>query len=124
MLKMDNADIHVRMPLKYNTHGIDISHHNGSIDWEKVAAYKNHQSAVQFCFAKATEGTDLIDPLFKENWVKMGEKSILRGAYHFFNPNSDPRLQALNFILNVKLIDGDLAPVLDWELLGSHQNRK
>ena len=124
MLKIEESDVKIRIPLKYNTHGIDISHHNGVINWDKVTAFNEHKSSVQFCFAKATEGTDLIDPLFESNWQKMGELNIKRGAYHFFNPSSDPKLQALNFILNVKLKEGDLAPVLDWETLGSGRGKK
>lgn len=124
MLKLETGEVKLKLPLKFNTHGIDISHHNGKIDWQKVGLFKKHHSAVQFCFAKATEGTDLIDTQFKKNWEAMSSQNIRRGAYHFFNPNSDPRLQALNYILNVKLEDGDLAPVLDWESLGSGKSRR
>ncbi len=108
-------EVGVRLPLKYKTHGIDISHHNGKVNWEKVSSFSEHHSAVRFCFLKATEGTDLIDQEFDYNWNKLGETNILRGAYHYFNPTSDPRLQALNFILNVNLEEGDIVPVLDFE---------
>jgi len=124
MRNLEENEVNLRIPLKHNTHGIDISHHNGIIDWEKVNSFKEHHSAIKFCFAKATEGTDLIDPEFERNWAQMGQKGIRRGAYHFFNLNSDPRLQALNYILNVKLIAGDLAPVLDWETITSGKRKK
>ncbi|WP_341225534.1 GH25 family lysozyme [uncultured Arcticibacterium sp.] len=125
---MRNSDqqeeVKVRIPLKYKTHGIDVSHHNGDIDWDKVSSYNKHRSSVRFCFVKATEGIDFVDKRFQDNWFALGEKDIRRGAYHFFNPQTDPRLQALNFILNVDLEKGDLAPVLDWETLGYGRNRR
>ena len=42
--------------------GIDVSHHQGSIDWNAIAA-----SGVEFAYIKATEGGDWIDHRFKEN---------------------------------------------------------
>ena len=114
----------VRIPMKYNTHGIDISHHNGRIDWEEVMSKDLENPRVKFCFLKATEGTDLIDEEFSTHWSDLSKHQVKRGAYHFFNPSTDPRLQALNFILNVKLNKGDFAPVLDWETLGPVSHRK
>jgi lysozyme len=119
MLTPEEEEVKVRVPMKYNTHGLDLSHHNGQINWGKITSHDSHRSSVRFCFIKATEGTDLIDPRFTSNWSSLKEHKIRRGAYHFFNPATDPRLQALNFILNVKLEEGDFAPVLDWETLGS-----
>ena len=51
--------------------GIDVSHHNGIIDWSGVA-----DSGVTFAFAKATEGGDpsqssYTDPTFQTNWQAM-----------------------------------------------------
>ncbi len=108
-------EVGIKLPLKYKTHGIDLSHHNGDIDWEKVVEYAENSTAVKFCFLKATEGTDLVDKKFATHWQKLDETEIIRGAYHYFNPYSDPRLQALNYILNVKLQEGDFVPVLDFE---------
>jgi lysozyme len=124
MRNLEENRINLRLPVKYNTHGIDISHHNGVIDWEKVNSFNEHPAAVNFCFAKATEGSDLVDPEFERNWLEMRQKGIRRGAYHFFNLKSDPRLQALNYILNVKLSKGDLAPVLDWETTTRGKSKK
>ena len=103
------------LPTKFNLRGIDISHHNGLIDWDAVKKDENNPA---FCFLKATEGTDLIDDTFMGNWRSLESSGIKRGAYHFFNTNSDPQLQALNFILQVKLKTGDFVPVLDWENFG------
>ena len=43
---------------------------------------------------------------------------FIRGAYHFYNPKTDPVRQADFFINSVKLDTGDLPPVLDIEKRG------
>ncbi|MGK0139822.1 MAG: lysozyme [Algoriphagus sp.] len=123
MRKPQKEKVEVKMPKQSRPHGIDISHYNGEINWEKVTSFKEHQSAISFCFVKATEGADLVDHRFLKNWEALKETTIKRGAYHFFNPSTNPRLQALNYILNVNLHDGDFAPVLDWEVLGRGRNK-
>jgi lysozyme len=68
-----------------------------------------------FAFIKATEGTTRVDPFFKRNWKNSKQAGIIRGAYHFFIASKDGREQARNFIEQVTLESGDLAPVLDVE---------
>ena len=43
---------------KVDVDGIDISHHNGKIDWEKVQ--KGHPE-IRFVYIKATEGASWVD---------------------------------------------------------------
>lgn len=93
--------------------GIDVSHHSGEVDWATVAA-----EGYSFAFAKATEGIDLKDPAFDEYWSNMQAAGITRGAYHFFVTEDDPEAQAKFFIDSVVLESGDLAPVVDIEVLG------
>jgi len=90
--------------------GIDVSHHQGIINWPVVA-----QSGIVFTYLKATEGRTVKDIRFKYNFDNAGINNILRGAYHFFHSNSDPEQQADNFIETVTTI-GDLPPVLDIEV--------
>lgn len=92
-------------------HGIDVSHHQGDVDWHAVKA-----SGVTFVYAKATEGNDYLDPKFAENWEGIKAAGLVRGAYHFFHPNDSAETQARNFIATVKLEPGDLPPVLDIEV--------
>lgn len=101
----------------YNVHGIDISKYQGNIDWYQL---KNHE--VRFAFIKATEGKELQDPNFEKNWRKAYQVGIARGAYHFYRPNVDWKIQARNFISNVELEKGDMPPVLDIELI--HRNNQ
>lgn len=110
-----NKGYGVCLPLNYKVHGIDVSHHQGTIDWDAVKATEKGEYPIRFAFMKATEGGDYKDSRFAENFRGAGEVGIIRGAYHFYNPNTDPVRQADFFISQVRLVKGDLAPVLDVE---------
>lgn len=91
--------------------GIDVSHHQGQVAWPLVA-----QAGISFAFAKATEGTNFVDPQFAANWAGMKDAGILRGAYHFFRPAEPVDAQVASFAEAVgPLRDKDLPPVLDLE---------
>lgn len=105
----------VCLPVNYNVHGIDVSHHQGPIDWEVVKATESQAHPIRFAFMKATEGGDYKDRRFADNFREAREAGLVRGAYHFYNPNTDPIRQADFFISQVTLEKGDLAPVLDIE---------
>jgi lysozyme len=96
------------------TSGIDVSHHNGVVDWGQVAG-----SGVGFACAKATEGMNTQDAQFNANYSGMQQNNILRGAYHFFHPEVDAQAQAANFLqLVTQVSPGDLPPALDVEING------
>ena len=105
----------VCLPINYKVHGIDVSHHQGEIDWRAVKSTEKQEHPISFVFMKATEGGDYKDRRFDENFRRAGEVGLVRGAYHFYNPNTDPIRQADFFISQVRLKRGDLAPVLDIE---------
>ena len=91
--------------------GIDVSHHNGDIDWEAVKSEE-----IVFAYAKATQGTGFIDPKFQVNWAGMKKVGIARGAYHFYVANADPAEQAGLFISQLgEITKEDLPPMLDLE---------
>ena len=52
----------------------------------------------------------------------MRYNDLIRGAYHFYQPNIKSTLQAEHFINTVKLQSGDLPPVLDIEITGKYSN--
>ena len=104
-----------KYPEGYEIHGIDISHHQGDIDWELLRNAMIEKCPVRFILIKATEGTTIVDPKFKENFTNAREYGFIRGAYHFWSNKSSARSQAYFFLDNVLLIDGDLPPVLDIE---------
>lgn len=98
--------------------GIDISHHQKDINWEKLQT-----EHLQFVFIKATEGGDLKDPLFRENWRHAEQAGFARGAYHFFTFCTSGKAQAQNFIETVPNELTMLPPVIDFEFGGNCQAR-
>lgn len=115
----------VAFPKSYSIHGIDISRYQPDIDWTTLKAININQDTVsfQFVFIKATEGVFWEDPTFDDNWDDALNHDVVRGAYHYFKPNSNALLQAKNFVNSVKLKKGDLPPVLDIEEAGK-KNKK
>jgi lysozyme len=98
----------------YPVQGIDVSHHQGTIDWNRVRA-----DGVEFAYIKATEGADMRDARFTENWRGANQAGIKRGAYHFFTLCRLARDQAENFIALVPR-DADALPyALDLEFGGN-----
>ncbi|MCK6548345.1 hypothetical protein L6R52_21030 [Myxococcota bacterium] len=91
--------------------GIDVSHWQGAIDWNAVAA-----SGKRFAILKATEGTSYVDDTFARNWEGTKRAGLIRGAYHYFRPARDPIAQANHFAdVMGPLGPGDLPPMLDLE---------
>lgn len=99
-----------RAPHRYPVHGIDVARFQESVNWRAV-----RRAGVSFVYMKATEGGDLLDPLFKEHWRGAGRARIPRGAYHFYYFCTAPEVQARWFIRNVPRKKGTLPPVLDME---------
>lgn len=98
--------------------GIDVSHHQGSIDWTKVA-----ESGQRYVFQKATEGATITDPTYGTNRAGAGAASIPFGAYHFAfaqggtisAAQADAVSEANHFLSVAQPAPGDLVPVLDLE---------
>lgn len=102
-------------PEGYEIHGIDISHYQGDIDWDKLSGAMIEKCPVRFVVIKATEGSGHIDKNFNDNFQKAKEYGFIRGAYHFWSNKSSARSQAYHFLKRVHLENGDLPPVLDVE---------
>lgn len=105
-------------PEGYSIRGIDISHHQGDIDWEKLSKASIGKEGVSFVFIKATEGRSYMDENFNDNFFEARENGMIRGAYHYFKPAVPAREQAAYFLKQVHLEPGDLPPVLDIEEKG------
>ena len=108
----------VCIPDGYDVHGIDVSHYQGKIDWQKLRQNKETVNPLHFVFMKATEGGDHGDTTFSANFANARNHGFIRGAYHFYIPSTDALKQADFFIRTVKLDTGDLPPVLDVEMTG------
>jgi lysozyme len=93
-----------------NVWGIDVSHYQNEIDWEKLGNQKPN-----FMFIKASEGIDLKDSKYLENYSEARKRKILVGSYHFFSYKSTGKDQANNFLSIAQHKDSDLLPVLDVE---------
>lgn len=117
--KYQVSDYHKKLPDGYTIHGLDISHHQGDINWEVLTQSQENQPPIRFIFIKATEGGDLLDTRFHTNFTQAKQKGFTCGAYHFYNPQTSPGRQAAFFIQNVTLSTGDLPPVLDIEKRGN-----
>jgi lysozyme len=105
----------IRLPLRYAVHGIDVSHHNAKIDWDKLKSARTETVGIDFVYIKATEGATHLDKQFRRNWAEARRVGMKRGAYHFYNPRVMSDRQVQNFIGQVKMEQGDLPPVLDLE---------
>jgi lysozyme len=100
-------------PLWYNVIGVDVSNHQGDIDWPALAG-----SNVAFAYIKATEGGDFRDKRFQLNWEGAKKAGLARGAYHFFTQCRSGAEQAKNFIATVPREQGALSAVIDAEHMG------
>ena len=100
-------------PDRFPVHGIDVSKFQGNIDWAAA-----RQAGTEFAFIKATEGGDIFDTRFTDNWNGAAAAGIPRSAYHFYyfcRPAID---QAKWYIKNVPKDKNALPPVLDMEWNG------
>lgn len=105
----------VCMPSGHSVYGIDVSRHQGDIDWETLSTGHHPDAPISFVYVKASEGSDFKDVKFKENFENARKHGFVRGAYHYFSTTSSGLSQANLFISMVKLRKGDLPPVLDIE---------
>src|SRR5437588_833998 len=101
--------------------GVDVSHYQGLINWTQVAA-----KSYRFTFAKATEGTTLVDATYPVNRAGAEGMGLRFGAYHFGRPSgtgpativASAIAQADHFIGVAQPQPGELPPVLDLETSG------
>lgn len=99
-----------RAPWDYPVHGIDVSKFQREIDWHAV-----RRAGIQFAFIKATEGGDMVDDRFRDNWQAARRAGVKRGAYHFYYFCRPAIEQARWFVRHVPREKGALPPVLDME---------
>jgi len=105
-------------PLRYTVRGIDISHHQGTIDWTRVAGAK-----VRFAYAKASEGADFQDPAVTSNVAGAARQGIATGVYHYFTFCAPGSAQAANFLATIDPRATQLPPAVDLEYVGNCANR-
>jgi lysozyme len=101
-------------PGRFPVRGIDVSHHQGRIDWPAVRA-----AGIEFAFIKASEGGDHRDREFARNWQEASRAGVARGAYHFFTFCTPGPSQAENFTTLLLPDRGELPPIADVEFSGN-----
>ncbi len=94
--------------------GIDISSHQGFIDWAKVSSDKN----IRFVYIKATEGATYRSPHYAHNLTQAHRHGLLVGSYHYLSPTSSIDEQFDNFSKFALPRIQDLVPMLDVETRG------
>lgn len=101
-------------PSKYPVRGVDVSHHQGRIDWARVKA-----DGISFAYLKASEGRDHRDEAFADNWAGARTAGLAVGAYHFFTFCSAGRAQAANFLAAAPRAEDALPVAVDIEFGGN-----
>lgn len=98
----------------YPIRGIDISAHNGEIDFPLL-----RDAGIDFAYIKATEGANFRDRRFLQNATGLSRVGIPVGAYHFFRFDRDGEMQAWNFINALRGRRFQLPPAVDVEDWGN-----
>jgi lysozyme len=100
--------------------GVDVSHHQGEIDWARV-----HADGIGFAYLKASEGSGFVDPRFETNARAARRAGLRVGGYHYFTLCSPGAPQAEHFgdVLDAaSLLETrvrSMPPAIDLELLGN-----
>lgn len=98
---------------KYPIRGIDVSHHQDTINWEVLTKKEN----IAFAYIKATEGTNYQDPLYNFNNSQANKYGLKTGAYHYYRFCKPGYEQAINFINKVNPNEMSLPPAIDLEFM-------
>lgn len=114
----DPAPVSAPSNCKGKVLGIDISHHNGNINWRKVK-----DSGIDFAYIKATEGTTHTNRRFQRNYNLAKEHGLRCGMYHFFSYFKSGKEQADYFLSQLTFEDGDLPPAVDIEYVHSSDRK-
>lgn len=103
---LDVAVERSQFPIK----GIDLSHHNGDVDFSRVA-----RDSVEFVYLKASDGVGDYDSHLDKYYRGARTTPLRVGFYHFFRYNRDGDLQADYFLSVIDKYKSDLPLVIDIE---------
>jgi lysozyme len=100
---------------EYPVRGVDVSHHNGRVDWPRIRA-----AGYTFAYLKASEGIAYRDSTFARNRDGARAAGLVTGGYHYFSLCSPGREQARNFAAAMGLPRaGSLPAAVDLEFGGN-----
>jgi len=102
----------------FNIRGVDVSHHQGHINWASVK-----KDNIKFAIMKCTEGTGFVDKRFKYNLINAKKNGLLVGAYHYYRVDFDPIKQFNNVKRVVPKNSLDIPFVIDLEIMSNESLR-
>ena len=91
--------------------GIDVSNHQGRIDWSLVSKDEN----IKFVYIKASEGATHTDKSYLYNIKEARKNGLKCGSYHYLRNTSRIAAQFENFKSSAKKEMQDLIPMVDVE---------
>ena len=91
--------------------GIDVSNHQGKIDWSLVSQDEN----IKFVYMKATEGATYTDKSYARNISEARKNGLKVGSYHYLRNTSSIHAQFKNFTKVANKNIQDLIPMVDVE---------
>lgn len=104
--------------MEYPCCGIDLSAHNGDVDFRRVARH-----GVDFAILKATEGASWRDTTFERNYARALDAGMRVGAYHFFRFDVEGWRQSVNLLGALGGRHLDLPVAIDVEEWGNPSDR-
>lgn len=105
------SGLDVKVPRRqFPVKGIDVSHHNGRINYAAVAA-----DSVDFVIIKATEGVNFRDSMMVSNMRGARAAGLQTGFYHFFRFDRGGVRQGRHFLGTVDTLPSDFPLVIDFE---------
>ena len=102
-------------------YGIDVSEWQGRIDFKKVA-----KAGIDIVYIRASEGTDYIDPYFRENYEEAKKNGLKTGFYHYITAKNteEARQEARFFVSNIKGTNPDCKLAMDFEIFEDLSKRE
>lgn len=94
-------------------HGFDISHYQGHINFDALAADPH----CGYLYLKASEAATNKDNMYNTYYKEAKRVGLKVGSYHFFRGNYSAREQFENFRSVLKDKPQDLIPIIDVEVL-------
>ncbi|MBP2473187.1 GH25 family lysozyme M1 (1,4-beta-N-acetylmuramidase) [Crossiella equi] len=75
--------------------GLDVSGHQGAVNWPEVKA-----KGATFAYVKATEGTGFKNPQFSQQYKGSYTVGLIRGSYHFALPDRSTGAAQADYFIN------------------------
>lgn len=114
----------VAIPENYPLLGIDVSHHQGDINYAEAVKMTRGRDSIQFVYIKTTEGTNFKDRNYDENAEGFAAYGMNYGFYHYYQPDRSAKKQALFYCETIKAYNFKLIPVVDIEVIGNRTKRQ